>query len=370
MRNRFVGIVTAELAALPGGAFGRLMHRLNRRLGADVSLELRALAVEPLLLYHPVRYYWERPRGRGKALDIVARSCQPPAMGWRFTSDVEEYAAAAGSLLAADPAEHTISLTVIDNARGGTQRPDDPELFGWWSGFDGSVTGAVSHTPPHGLLLAAVPDEAVRPLVDGLIAMERRVPGVNGSAALAAQFAAVWTQATGERAVLEEAMRLFRLGRLVPPEPAPPGTARSATSADAALLTDWLRAFTRETGATPGANIPVTVADRLSFGGLWLWDDEDGTPISMAGRTRTVAGVARVAPVYTPPTRRGRGAAAGVTAAVTLDALERGAGGVVLFTQLENPTSNALYERLGYRPITDRTVLAFEPPANVAGASV
>ena len=38
-------------------------------------------------------------------------------MGWRFTEDVEEYARAAGPLLAARPAEHTVSLTVVENAR-------------------------------------------------------------------------------------------------------------------------------------------------------------------------------------------------------------------------------------------------------------
>ena len=32
---------------------------------------------------------------------------------------------------------------------------------------------------------------------------------------------------------------------------------------------------------------------------------------------------------------------------------------VVLYTDLANPTSNALYRRIGYRPVEDRTVLAF-----------
>jgi hypothetical protein len=36
-----------------------------------------------------------------------------------------------------------------------------------------------------------------------------------------------------------------------------------------------------------------------------------------------------------------------------------GAREVVLFTDLANPTSNALYQRLGYRPVSDRLVLSF-----------
>jgi FR47-like protein len=64
---------------------------------------------------------------------------------------------------------------------------------------------------------------------------------------------------------------------------------------------------------------------------------------------------------YTPPALRGRGYAGGATAAVSQAALDAGATQVVLYTDPANPTSNALYERLGYRPVEDRVVLAFEP---------
>jgi predicted GNAT family acetyltransferase len=71
--------------------------------------------------------------------------------------------------------------------------------------------------------------------------------------------------------------------------------------------------------------------------------------------------------VYTPPARRGHGYAAGATAAVTQAALDAGATDVLLFTDLANPTSNALYPRLGYRPVGDRLELSFVPAAQGAG---
>jgi predicted GNAT family acetyltransferase len=79
----------------------------------------------------------------------------------------------------------------------------------------------------------------------------------------------------------------------------------------------------------------------------------------MAGVSRPAAGMVRVAAVYTPPDRRGRGYGGAVTAAVSRAALDGGATDVVLFTDLANPTSNALYQRLGYRPVEDRTVMEF-----------
>ena len=63
-------------------------------------------------------------------------------MTWKFTGDIEEYAAHVWPLLAQEPATHTIALTTIDSARTGRFRPADDSLFGWYAGADGAVTGA------------------------------------------------------------------------------------------------------------------------------------------------------------------------------------------------------------------------------------
>jgi predicted GNAT family acetyltransferase len=81
----------------------------------------------------------------------------------------------------------------------------------------------------------------------------------------------------------------------------------------------------------------------------------------MAGAHQPTAGVVRVAPVYTPSEHRRRGYGGAATVAVSQAALDASAADVVLFTDLANPTSNALYQRLGYRPLEERVVLRFEP---------
>jgi predicted GNAT family acetyltransferase len=67
----------------------------------------------------------------------------------------------------------------------------------------------------------------------------------------------------------------------------------------------------------------------------------------------------RIQAVYTPKESRGRGYAGGATEVSTRLALDDGASAVVLVTDLANPTSNALYHRLGYRPVEDRVVVEF-----------
>ena len=146
------------------------------------------------------------------------------------------------------------------------------------------------------------------------------------------------------------------LDQLMPPEPAPDGSARLADEPDAELLVDWFEAFRFEALSGGPEDSRQAVADGLSHHGLMLWE-ADGEPVAMAGLSRIVAGVARVTGVYTPPRHRRHGYAGGVTTAISGAALAAGADRVVLFTDLANPTSNALYQRLGYRPVGDRLLL-------------
>ena len=99
--------------------------------------------------------------------------------------------------------------------------------------------------------------------------------------------------------------------------------------------------------------------DKLSYGGVTVWE-AGGGPVSIAGVTRQVAGMVRIGPVYTPPEARGRGYASAATAAVAAAPRSRRARRrSLLYTDLANPVSNSIYQRIGYRPVEDRVVLAF-----------
>jgi predicted GNAT family acetyltransferase len=89
-----------------------------------------------------------------------------------------------------------------------------------------------------------------------------------------------------------------------------------------------------------------------------LWE-VDGRVVSYAAVGKPINGMSRVGPVYTPPEDRGHGYGSAVTAAVTQWALDAGAENVVLFTDLANPVSNSIYQRIGYRPVYDSTELEF-----------
>ena len=61
----------------------------------------------------------------------------------------------------------------------------------------------------------------------------------------------------------------------------------------------------------------------------------------------------RVGPVYTPPEDRGHGWASALVAEGTQWLLDEGREWVCLYTDLSNPTSNRIYQAIGYEPVLD-----------------
>jgi GNAT superfamily N-acetyltransferase len=283
-------------------------------------------------------------------------------MPWTMTREPDEFLAAAGEFLRSRPVEHNLILTVTDRLhRTGSGAFGPPPLLGWWV-RDGGPAGAFVLTPPYPLSVTAVPDAALHELAD---ALADTPPGtapapeaIGAEVGVAERFADRWRARTGAGVRVHRRMRLYRLGGLQPPDPAPPGRARPIAAADRELVVAWLRAFGAELGEGMG-DVAANFADRLGYGGMLLWE-VGGAPVSMAGRTPVLAGMARVAPVYTPAEHRGHGYGSAATAAVSRSALAAGACDVLLFTDLANPTSNAIYQRLGYRPVEDRVVLSFD----------
>jgi len=283
-------------------------------------------------------------------------------MAWTLTRSLDVFAETVGELLRAEPVRHTVPLTVLATlrARGPSAFSDDPPRYGWHSSADGLIDGAVMQTPPFPVLVAALPAGSAADLIR-LLGEDGGLPAAaNLSSNEEKALSAGWSVVTGGSTSAAQRQRLFRLDRLMPPDPIPAGTARVAGPSDRELLIEWGAAFNREANSVVHDS-GRTVDDRLSHAGLTLWE-VGGQPVAMAGGTRDVAGVVRIGPVYTAPAHRQRGYGGAVTAAVTQAALDAGASAVVLFTDLANPTSNALYQRLGYRPVEDRVLLDLHRP--------
>jgi hypothetical protein len=220
---------------------------------------------------------------------------------------------------------------------------------------DVGLAAASVMTPPYSLVVYSDrpdPTAAFAAIADALCGQAWSTPGVNGPAPASAQFATVWTQRTGQPFHLEMRLRAFELRRVTPPRGAP-GALRWATLADLALVERWWDEFTTE--AMPnevGNRSPDAVRQAIEKGRIAFWQDAEQV-VSMAARSRVLLRGVTVSLVYTPPPLRGRGYASACVAALSQHLLDSGWQYCTLFTDLSNPVSNNIYQKIGYRPVCD-----------------
>ena len=268
--------------------------------------------------------------------------------------------------LTREPVINNVLCTLMEARLAGHTPPEPDALF--LSVTDGSVTddtdaiiGVALQTPPMSVLLSAMPADAARALARTVAQIRPGIPGVNGVDGSVEEFANEFATATGGSTVLIMSQRMFRLDELRHPSGVQ-GTPRKATRADRDLLVAWADAFAAEaTPDQPHRDNAQPVDARLAVPGLmWLWE-ADHEPVSTAWLSAPVAGVTRISGVYTPPQRRGHGYASGVVAAASQHALDAGVDECMLYTNLANPTSNKIYQSLGYRPVRDASQWSFAP---------
>ncbi|MDQ0988907.1 GNAT family N-acetyltransferase [Streptomyces sp. V3I7] len=260
----------------------------------------------------------------------------------------------AGDFLRSRPALHTTPLTGIEKLRtdgtdaSGTEAP----LFGRLES-EGEVRAICYRPPRRRLNLTTVTPEEADALAARLADLGHSAAGVNSDDDTATAFAEAWQRHAGAVPVPDWRARLYRPGTLTPPEQRPEGRGRVLGAQDHEQLLRWCGEFVAAVGEAPTIEADDWAGSRFADKRFTFWETPDGTPVSMAGSTAMAGGMIRVDPVYTPAHLRGRGYAGAVTVEVSRVALAAGATDVVLFADPANPTSNALYQRIGYVPLAE-----------------
>ena len=276
--------------------------------------------------------------------------------------DAAAFLAEAEPFLLADEARHNLILGIAGNVRDGLY-----EDFRLWLVRDGGeVAGAALRTQPYNLVLARPVSSTALAALAAAVGGEK-LPGVVGAEPEVHEFAELWTTHTGVPARTNMRQGVYALERVVPPL-AVPGSPRIAAEEDRELAVRWWIAFAEEAlhEGGPGRERAEEMIDyRLSSrsSGILLWED-GGQPVSIAGWGGATPNGIRIGPVYTPPERRGHGYATALTAELSQRLLdgrlfEGGRRFCFLYTDLANPTANAIYERIGYVRVAESAEIVF-----------
>jgi GNAT superfamily N-acetyltransferase len=182
------------------------------------------------------------------------------------------------------------------------------------------------------------------------------VQEVLGPEPTVSELAARMAELRGSQPKRRMAQRLHSLARVNELEGLPEGRLREATEKELELTETWMNGFAVDIGEPlPAEVVRELTLHRLRTRSLYVWE-RDGKAVSMAAWSGKTPHGVRVSFVYTPPELRGHGYATACVAEVSRLLLEQGNRFVCLYTDLSNPTSNAIYQRIGYEPVCDTGV--------------
>lgn len=272
--------------------------------------------------------------------------------------DPAEFERIAGPFLGAREAENNLALGLTAVMKAGRSY-GDAVYFGVARVGD-RVAGAAMRAGHYLIVTAGTTDPALDALVEDAVRATPDAPGIVGPKDVARRAVDLWTSRTGQRAHVQMAERIYALTRVIPPR-AIQGSMRVARPEDLDVVAPWFHAFGTE--SQPHLNTSSTDARAnaerwIASGGLRVWTD--GVVASMAGATGPTPNGIRVGAVYTPPKMRRRGYASALVAALSQEQLESGRRFCFLYTDLPNPTSNKIYQEIGYRPVIDVDEYAFD----------
>lgn len=218
--------------------------------------------------------------------------------------------------------------------------------------MNSNVVTCALRAPPNKLALTCSDQPgAMRVLAADALSVYPNLATVVGPEPDVEDFGTAWADLAGagvRRGVRQRIYEVRQVQRLLHP---PPGTLRPANPSDLSLVIPWIAAFFDEIPGVVKSDPAELARERLNSASLFLWDDAG--PVSMAASSGKTPNGVRVNLVYTPRELRSRGYATACVWALTELLLARGNKYCCLYTNLANPTSNRMYQRIGYRPVCD-----------------
>jgi len=282
----------------------------------------------------------------------------------KFYENVEEFYNVAYPFLLKHEAENNLPLAILISLKKSKNyyEEEKPLLFSLINNKELELIAL--RTPPHDLLISYTDNlEHINALVDELFKRKEKLPGVLSFKEAADTFANLWCEKNSLKCNLFRKERVFKLER-VSKVCLGDRHFSVASKAHQTLVLKWVEEMMRE------ALIDVTdeVIDqskktfakefeenRSSF--YLLFDDSE--PISMVRKAGKTPNGNFVNYVYTPLSLRRKGYATECVAKLSKKLLEEGNKYCFLFTDLSNPTSNSIYQKIGYRPVIDENHYKF-----------
>lgn len=276
-----------------------------------------------------------------------------------FYKTAGDFLEAAQTWIEGEEPLNNLMLGLAANIAAGRAVMTAPPVMMTAAGEEGLQAALLMTTPRQWAILYSPPGSAaIEELVQAFLAAGHSAHGCVGPVAAAEEFVQSWQRRTGQKASLRMAQRIYELRGVIPP-PVVPGRLRLATTHDLDLATRWRHEFEVEASHEDNEALAREAAERsIKDSQLFLWESE-GQPVCQALAVRPTRHGICIGGVYTTPDCRRRGYATACVAASSQLQLDAGRQFCALYTDLANPTSNSIYQKIGYRPIADSSHYVF-----------
>ena len=223
---------------------------------------------------------------------------------------------------------------------------------------DNNIVAVAIKTPQRNLILSEVKDlTAIEKITEDIYKNLPEIPGVTGLTKETQTLAKIWENLTGQSYKISMHLRIHKLEKVQPVNKAT-GHLRLATCSDRDLLLSWVKAFYQEAAGSISANINKDVDRYLNEKSFYFWEDNNKI-VSIANVVPVTANSVNIGLVYTPREYRRKGYATSMVADLSQMLLDKGFKYCLLFTDLANPTSNNIYHKIGYQPVSDWNEYSF-----------
>lgn len=288
-------------------------------------------------------------------------------MEFKRYNDVKTFYSDTCDILMFHEAQNLILLGNLIIGNEGRDKTGWRDPAGWFMAVvsdDKGICLTAVMTPPHNLTLYATNNlyssDVLACMIEGIIKADIPLSGVMTENKLAEDFARAYADKKEVTCRVNKRQRIYELTK-VNSGILSVGKLREARENDMAFLPFWSMEFERDCfGSASSVQVSADNSRHSIFTGKRYILEVNGTPVSMASINREMRTVCGVGCVYTPEYFRGKGYATSCVAEVSRLILERGFSKCVLYTDLSNPTSNSIYQKIGYIPVCDSSEIIFE----------
>jgi predicted GNAT family acetyltransferase len=273
-----------------------------------------------------------------------------------FYEDIIEFYNLVLEFLLRNEAENNLLFSILNAIKDNPKRYGEEKPILITVSDNNEIKLVSLRTPPYNQILSNTDNiKSIEELTNALLQMNLELPGVLGFKVGAEKFVHLWCVNKNLKSKLIRNERIYKLEKVVA-ETLGSKDFIIGSEEEQILILNWAKAFILEA-------LPERDESHLKKTQEALIEDIKNKKIFLLLDNHKVVSMARkggktpngnlVNLVYTPPELRRMGYASECVAKLSKYLLDEGNKFCFLFTDLMNPISNSIYQKIGYRPVID-----------------